>query len=407
MVFKNHILPIVVLLVICLVCVGALAILNDVLYVSDEVKFARAMGKIYPDGQFTSSTSVSYENPNYGSVSSVTEGTDKNTKGRVVVIEATSTNVGFSSGNVTLYVVVGENGNTANIVAWSVKDNVGQSYMGKIDGVNKWYIGSDIANEIPMESNKTSGASMTSNAINMAINAAADYARNFLEMGSNPEKDALEALVAQLTGDYATAEFTSKPTANATHLAPEGTTLSYMFTAVVGTQEVYALVYDINGTQEFAVFANTLASAEKQIAFKSAGITAEIETAVMSTYLSATANLMGVVTEGTTTTYTVVGLTQAGYVPGNYTVTVVVTDGAIVSVDVPRYPNAGSGFAPYGPTEDMTLSVVSALVGKTSANIDSASSGFTTGATQSGNIILNAAKLALAHYDANNGGANV
>ena len=404
MVFKNHILPVVVLLVICILCVGVLAVLNDALWVSPQTKFSRAMSKIYPGVEFGAQEKVTYKNANYGQVNSVTWAKDKAKGERVAVIEATSNNVGFGSGNVTLYVVVKEvakSGKTVGeIAAWSIMDNAGQSYIGKIDGVNKWYVGSDIANEITMGANKTSGATMTSNAINMAINVAADYARNVAEMGSNPQKEALDALVAQLTGDYATASYEALSTANATHLAPAGTTLSYMFSAVVGTQEVYALVYDINGTQEFAVFANTLASAEKQIVFKSAGITAEIETAVMSTYLSATANLISVVTEGTTTTYSVVGLKQAGYVPGNYTMTIVITDGAIVSAEI-----VVSGYIPY-PTEEQAHSVIPALTGKTVADIDSASSAFTSGATQSGVIILNAAKLALAHYDANNGGAN-
>ena len=371
---------------------------------SKSESFAQFIDRICPGTILDETENVSYSNPEYGSVNSITWSDNKTRGERVAVIEATSNNVGFGSGNVTLYVVVKEvakSGKTVGeIAAWSIKDNVGQSYIGKIDGANKWYVGSDIANEIKMGANKTSGATMTSNAINMAINVAADYARNVAEMGSNPQKEALDALVAQLTGDYATAEFASKPTANATHLAPEGTTLSYMFTAVVGTQEVYALVYDINGTQEFAVFANTLASAEKQIVFKSAGITAEIETAVMSTYLSATANLISVVTEGTTSTYSVVGLKQAGYVPGNYTLTVVVTDGAIASVEI-----AKSGYVP-GIPEDSTKTIIPALVGKTYQNVDEALSGKTAGATQSANIIFNAAKLALAHYDANNGGAN-
>ena len=410
MAFKNYVLPIVVLLVICILCVGVLAVLNDVLYVSDDVKFSRAMSKIYPGVEFDAQQKVSYKNANYGEVTSVTWAKGKTKGDRVAVIEAVSTNVGFGSGNVTLYVVVKEvakDGKTVGeIAAWSIKDNVGQSYIGKIDGANKWYVGTDIANEVAMGTNMTAGATMTSTAINMAINVAADYARSVAEMGSNPQAEALQAMVANLTGDYATAEYVAMPTANAQHLAPTGTTLSYMFSATVGTQEVYGLVYDVAGTQEFAVFVNTKANAEKQIVYKSAGITAEIETAVMSTYLSATANLISVAVEGTTATYTVVGLKQAGYVPNNYTVTVVVTDGAIVSVDVPKYPAAGSGFAPYGPSEEATLSVVAALAGKTLADIDSASSAFTAGATQSGNIILNAAKLALAHYDANNGGTN-
>lgn len=408
MVFKNYIRPIVVLLVISILCVGLLAVLNDVLYVSDEVKFSRAMGKIYPGVEFDAQQKVSYKNANYGEVTSVTWAKGKTKGDRVAVIEAVSSNVGFGSGNVTLYVVVKEvakGGKTVGeIAAWSIKDNVGQSYIGKIDGANKWYVGTDIANEIAMASNMTSGATMTSNAINMAINVAADYARSVAEMGSNPEKEALDAMIASLTGEYATAEYAALSTANYKHLAPAGTTLSYLFNATVGTQDVYGIVYDVAGTQEFVVFVNAKANSEKQIVYKSAGVTTEIETAVMSTYLSSTANVISVVVEGTTSTYTVVGLKQKGYVPNNYTLTVVVTDGAIVSVEI-----VTSGYVP-GPgilgTEAPTMTIRDALAGKTFANVDEALAGKTAQATQSANIIFNAAKLALAHYDANNGGAN-
>lgn len=403
MVFKNYIRPIVVLLVISILCVGLLAVLNDVLYVSDKVKFDRTMAKIYPGVEFDPQQKVSYKNANYGEVTSVTWAKGKTKGDRVAVIEAVSTGVGYDGGTVTLYVVVKEvakGGKTVGeIVAWSIKANEKQSFIGKIDGANKWYVGADIANEIAMASNMTSGATMTSNAINMAINVAADYARSVAEMGSNPQKEALDALVAQLAGDYATAEYAALSTTNYKHLAPEGTTLSYIFNATVGTQDVYALVYDVAGTQEFVVFANALSVADKQIVYKSTGITAEVETAVMSTYLSSTANIISVVTEGTTSTYTVVGLKQQKYTPNNYTLQIVVTDGTIASVEIKV-----SGIVQYDPA--MAHSILPALTGKTSVDIDSASSAITAGATQSGNIILNAAKAVLSHYDANNGGAN-
>ena len=72
MAFKNYVLPIVVLLVICILCVGVLAVLNDVLYVSDDVKFSRAMSKIYPGVEFDAQQKVSYKNANYGEVTDVT-----------------------------------------------------------------------------------------------------------------------------------------------------------------------------------------------------------------------------------------------------------------------------------------------------------------------------------------------
>ena len=374
----------------------------------DEIvkeSFTEFIDNTCPGTTLDKTENVNYSNPEYGRVNSITWSNNKTKGERVAVIEATSINVGFSSGNVSVCVIIQEateNGKiVAKIVAWLLKYDIGQSYIGKIDGINKWYVGSNIADEIPMDSNKTTGATMTSTAINKAINAAADYARNVAKMGYSAELNALDNVITQLPSDYATAQYSALSTKNTTLFVPTGTTLKYLYTAVVGAQEIYIAIYNISNVQEAIVFTNTLYNDQRQIVYKSAGITTEIETAVMTTYLSATASITNAVSNGNTTTYTVVGLTQAGYVPGNYTLTVVVTDGAIASVEI-----AKSGFVPYGPSEEMTLSVVSALVGKTSANIDSASSGLTTGATQSGNIILNAAKLALAHYDANNGGAN-
>jgi len=82
-------------------------------------------------------------------------------------------------------------------------------------------------------------------------------------------------------------------------------------------------------------------------------------------------------------------------------VTVVVTNGAIASFDI-----TASGFVSHGPSEDATLSIVPALIGATSATVDSALDSKTTGATETAKILLSAAKVALAHYDANNGGSN-
>ena len=124
MVFRNHILPVVVLLVICIICVGVLAVLNDVLYVSDPVKFSRAMSKIYPGVEFGAQEKVTYENANYGKVNSVTWAKDKAKGERVAVIEATSINVGFSSGNVSVCVIIQEATENGKIVAKIVHQNL-------------------------------------------------------------------------------------------------------------------------------------------------------------------------------------------------------------------------------------------------------------------------------------------
>ncbi len=191
---------IAVLVCICLVCGVLLALCNDLLYVSDEVRADRALQKIYPnfknDDSFAGVDSSKASTP-YGTVLSVKKSTDG-----AYVIEAISSSIGFSNGTVTVYVAI-SGGQDPKIAGWAIKENVGQSFIGNISASHqkKWFIGNSITvvnPENPEGSGLGSGATHTENAIGYAINAASYYCINVLKLISTPESEAKDAVTALL-----------------------------------------------------------------------------------------------------------------------------------------------------------------------------------------------------------------
>ena len=195
---------IAVLVIICLICGILLALCNDLFYVSEDVKFDRAMQKIYPDfKKADDSPALDKANANtpYGEVLDIVKSTDG-----AYILPARSIGVGFGNGNVTIYVAV-SGGENPTIVGWSIKDNVGQSFIGNISAKHQktWFIGKSITEvypENPEGSGLGSGATHTENAIAYAINAANYYCINVLKLVSTPESEAKDALVALLGTEY-------------------------------------------------------------------------------------------------------------------------------------------------------------------------------------------------------------
>lgn len=85
---------IAVLVIICLVCGILLALCNDLLYVSDDVKFDRAMQKIYPNFK-KADDSPALDTANaktpYGEVLDLVKSSDG-----AYILTAKSSNIGFS-----------------------------------------------------------------------------------------------------------------------------------------------------------------------------------------------------------------------------------------------------------------------------------------------------------------------
>lgn len=203
---------IAVLVCICLVCGALLALCNDLLYVSDDVKTSRKMQKVYPGFSLAEEPAVDAAGATtpYGTVQKIYKSTDG-----AYVFQSTSNGVGFSGGNVTLLVAV-SGGTEPAIAGWTILDNAGQSFIANIkpNYEKKWHIGSSITEVQPTvapntNAGKGSGATYTENAIANAINAACYYAINTLKLVSTPESEAKDAIVALLADKAAGYNFVS------------------------------------------------------------------------------------------------------------------------------------------------------------------------------------------------------
>ncbi len=182
--FAQSVKTVLVLVVICLVCGALLALANDIFYVDDATKFAQTAQSIYPNFKTKQTLEVDKNfSLAYGTVNSVTQGEDGG-----YIIDVTGTG-GFNNGTITLYVGVNARG---HITGWSIKDNVGQSFISKITSAHQktWYIPVDdsvehtVADTYDQTYSNAAGATMTSTAINHAINVAGKYCHDILGLGA-------------------------------------------------------------------------------------------------------------------------------------------------------------------------------------------------------------------------------
>lgn len=401
---------IAVLVVICLVCCLLLSLCNDLFYISDEDKFQRSMSKIYPNFQNDTSFSGALNNDfktsaEYGEVKSVVKSTDG-----AYIIEALG-NGGYNGGSVTLYVVVGSD---ALVKSWAVKENVAQSYIGRIpaDAGQTWYVGKNVSDALALE---MTGATVvaTSTAINHAVNMAAYYCRNALGVGKNPEGEAKAAVLALLGADFADYNLESKGSvlnANVNGskvsaiLSDENNTLSYFFWTSGSQGDVQAFVYGTDENQKIVVLTDNGIVKSDNVADDDA-IVAKVQSNKIVSFkfgsYTAYAVIIGVdTTNATKTVYTVAGL-GIGTEPGTYVLQVsVVKEGSVGKVE--SIVATTSGYLPGYPSESDTEKLITSLVNTTSATIDGVyTSDKVAGATQSANLITVAVKAVLADFDAN------
>ena len=182
---KQSIIAVAVLVVICLVCGLLLALCNDLLYVSDEVKLSRAMQKIYKDyGNGDKEFNEANKNfaavsNNYGIITDVKKAED----GAYVI---SAKGGGGYKGTVTLYVVVKqtEDKSDAIIKAWTIKEHDGETFLGNITSKQQssWYVGKSVKDleedSFALSNNKVAGTTLSSTAINNAIKAACQYCKD-------------------------------------------------------------------------------------------------------------------------------------------------------------------------------------------------------------------------------------
>ena len=156
---------IVVLLCIALVSGGLLAIMNDLLHVSDEERVLRTVKNIY--GQ-----EVKYEvvecdfATDYGYVDNVYKLEDGN-----YLVKATGKN-GYKSGTISIWcVMVYDNGTFTGVDSVSIADNEKQTLMSKFTkDVLSRYKGKDKSEVV------VSGATYSATAMNNAVNTVLAYA---------------------------------------------------------------------------------------------------------------------------------------------------------------------------------------------------------------------------------------
>ena len=174
---KKSLKSVAIMLAIILVCGGLLAVLSDLLFVSDEERIQRAIDKIYDEN-------VSLEQTLDASAYTLHEdiGVIKQAhlldNGDYLVLSTGKK--GYSNGTVSVYVSI-ENANGVATVKKVVQDSyTGQTLMSKLGGLYEKYsnkTSSDSVNEI------VSGATYSSTAVNNAVTIALQYAQAQISIG--------------------------------------------------------------------------------------------------------------------------------------------------------------------------------------------------------------------------------
>lgn len=403
---------IAVLVIICLVCGVLLALCNDLFYVSDDVKFDRAMSKIAPgfqkDKTFAETPVAEFaKNDLYGEVQKIYKSSDEANLSYVMLVKGAG--VGYQNGTVTIYVAVSGDKTNPVILGWSIVENEGQTFIGKITNnhTKKWFIGNSVSELLPTNpvgvgAGMGSGATMTENSIISAINMACYYSMNALGLGENPEKNAKEAILELLGEDFADATFTTLANRYFKHLATDSESLEFVFKIENATKSYYAIAA-AKGEEKVYVVASASAkdTDRTSIVANSENASNELITKVTSYYFTDLAYITDLQDVDGNKVYTVVGNALAGYNPTAYTLKVTVdADGKVVSCEVTvdgrdTYPAAQTS-AMAEKIKDKTLADLTDAFFNPDSN-----KGQFAGATQSANIIFNAVKLCLTHFEAN------
>lgn len=181
---------ILVLLCIALISGGLLSVLNDLLYVSEEEKIQRVISSLYDGKQveFTAEEIKESDKQNaYGTINTVYSLSDGN-----MIINSTGSG-GYKGGSVTVWtIVIMSQNKLAGIKAVSIDSYEKQTLMSQLNAkflltyssnneliANGEYFttsGDDIITSV------ITGATMSSNATNNAVNAALSYVRNLTEV---------------------------------------------------------------------------------------------------------------------------------------------------------------------------------------------------------------------------------
>lgn len=168
---------IAVLLSVALVCSGLLAILNNVLTVSDTERTSRAIKKIYGEDKTYTLIEENKEIENLGIINVVYK--IDNPNGSYDLLFKTTGYEGYKNGTITLWVRVLIKENNATIEKTILESYEKQTLMSKLsdDYYNSFEYGKDYSKENRII---VSGATYSSNAVNNAINSVNNYVMEVL-----------------------------------------------------------------------------------------------------------------------------------------------------------------------------------------------------------------------------------
>ena len=172
---KKSLKTVVIMLAIILVCGGLLAILSDLLYVTDGDRINRAIQEIYvgQDFELDETEVLDFTEYNESKEDGLIKSAYKLTNGDYLVLSTGKK--GYSNGTVTVYVAISIEGGVASVKKVVENSYTAQTLMSKMTSYYGEFIGIS-ANEISdIDDMKVSGATGSSRAINNAVITALDY----------------------------------------------------------------------------------------------------------------------------------------------------------------------------------------------------------------------------------------
>ncbi|MDE7454574.1 MAG: FMN-binding protein [Clostridia bacterium] len=419
---------IAVLVCICLVCGALLALCNDLFYISpaerarrEEEKINAALTSVYPDLKDSKTMTINKQYSSYGSSGTISK-VVKSADGAYVI--AATGNGGFGGKPITVLVAINPNG---TIYGWTVSDVGEETYMNDVlKNTGEWYVGATISTDLELL--KQTNATYSSIAVNNAIKTASYYAMNALNLGSNPQKDAENAIMALLAGtDYADYELTvNTDTKYRAALSDAENAMNYFFVGtkadVKDTLDIY--VFNVESNPQVVVLHGNLSYADRHeasaIVVKSDGIDDTLVNKVLNLnynefkvqglienfklkevcdvtgYDNANATINNVII-GDDDTIVVNATGKGGFSDGTVTVNVVIKDGVITNLNVESH-DAQSFFNLIESNWDMVkgwfVDKSIDTVFETTPPNDSGSTDGHTGATYSENAIIRAINYA-------------
>jgi Na+-translocating ferredoxin:NAD+ oxidoreductase RnfG subunit len=172
---KKSLKTVVIMLAIILVCGGLLAILSDLLYVSDNERIDRAIQEIYAgeDVSLNEDEVLDFTDFNNDTEDGVIKSAYKLTNGDYLVLSTGKK--GYSNGTVTVYVAISVDGGVATVKKVVENSYTAQTLMSKLSSYYGEFVGVNSSNVGVIDDMKVSGATGSSRAVNNAVITAIEF----------------------------------------------------------------------------------------------------------------------------------------------------------------------------------------------------------------------------------------